>query len=104
MKNILFLSIFVSCFAFANTSSAQAYVTTEGYSACTTKKYLNDLISYANQKDIGAIQQLIDAGVCLQMAAGIPVYLMDTSWGLVEIRPKGMTDTVWTVQEGIRKK
>ena len=38
------------------------------------------------------------------MAGGIEVYLMETSWGLVEVRPKGTTNTVWTVQEGIKKK
>ena len=104
MKKLFFLFGFLFCFTFANTSLAQTYITVEGYSACTTKKYLNDLITYSTQKDYDAIQKLIDAGVCLQMAGGIEVYLMETSWGLVEVRPKGTTNTVWTVQEGIKKK
>ena len=45
------------------------------------KKYINDLIDYCNQKDLDAIQALLDSGLCLEMAEGITVYVMDSSWG-----------------------
>ena len=54
MKKLFFLFGFLFCFTFANTSLAQTYITVEGYSACTTKKYLNDLITYSTQKDYDA--------------------------------------------------
>ena len=37
------------------------------------------------------------------MKAGVTVYVADTSWGLVEIRPQGQTGTLWTVMEAIRR-
>ena len=100
------LPLFVCILFFCNTMNTQAqtaYKTVEGYTACVSKKYINDMIAYSNQKDYDAIQVLLDAGVCLVIAEGITVYLMDSSWGVVEIRPKGMTDTVWTVREAIKQ-
>jgi len=37
------------------------------------------------------------------LKGGVTVYLEDTSWGKVEIRPKGQTGTVWTVMEAISR-
>ena len=98
MKNLLTT---VALALFATTASYAQCTTKGGYYAAISKDYLEKLISYSVDDDTQAIQKLIDAGVVFGLKAGVTVYLEDTSWGKAEIRPKGMTQTVWTVTEAV---
>lgn len=88
---------------FCSSSTAQTtYRTVDGYPACVSKKYIDDFVTYSTDKDLKAMQSLLDTGVCISMKAGLTVYLVDTSWGLVSFRMKGDTNVFWTVREGIK--
>lgn len=84
---------------------AQAYVTVAGYIACITKAYKEKSTIYMVDKDFGAVESLIKDRLCVILKGGIPAYREDFTWtGLVEIRPKGTRDTLWTNVEAIKKK
>jgi hypothetical protein len=104
MKFFFSLITIIAMFGVSSNVSAQTeYKTVDGYAACISKKYIDDFVTYATQKDLDAMQQLLDAGLCISMAAGISVYVMDTTLGLVEFRLKGDTQTFWTVREGVKR-
>lgn len=103
MKNIIKIILTGLFISFSSLTFAQSYTTKDGYSACISKNYINKLLDYANDRDYDAMQILYDNGVCISMKAGVTVYVADTSWGLVEIRPQGQTGTLWTVMEAIRR-
>ena len=84
------------------TTAQTTYKTVDGYPACISKKYIDDFVTYSTQKDLEAMQSLLDAGVCLSMKPNLTVYLVESSWGLVSFRMKGDTNVFWTVREGLK--
>jgi hypothetical protein len=98
MKTICIIAI--SILGFSIQAQSQC-VTVGGYYAAITKGYFEKVISYSVDGDTEAIQKLMDAGVVFSLKAGVQVYLESTSWGKAEIRPKGMTETVWTNTEAV---
>ena len=85
------------------TSKAQTYTTNSGYVGCITKSAFDKYMKYAVAKDYAAAETLVKNQLCFSLKAGVTVYLEDTSWGKVEIRPKGLTGTIWTVMEAIKR-
>lgn len=84
---------------------AQTYVTVPGYIACITKADKEKSTRYMVDKDMEAVESLITARRCIILKGGDGVYREDSTWGgLVEIRPKGTTSTLWTNVEAIKKK
>jgi len=76
-------------------------VTNSGYYAATSKSLMNKCVQYSVNKDYDALQKLLDSGLVFSLKGSISVYVVKSSWGLVEIRPKGSTGTVWTNTEAI---
>jgi hypothetical protein len=85
------------------TSEAQTYTTNSGYVGCVTKSAFDKYMKYAVAKDYAAVATLEKNNLCFSLKAGVTVYVEDTSWGKVEIRPKGLTGTIWTVMEAIKR-
>jgi hypothetical protein len=98
---LLFVTLFLLICNYS--SNAQTYTTKSGYAGCITKAYLDKYIKYAVDKDYDACNVLTSNGYCFSLKSGVTVYLEDTSWGSVEIRPKGLTGTIWTVMEAISR-
>jgi len=103
MKNLLKLCLFTVLMSFGCFDADAQCVTKSGYYAATSQKALDLMIQYSVDKDYDALQKLLDAGLVFSMKSGMSVYIQDSTWtGSVEIRPKGMTGTVWTVKEAIK--
>jgi len=84
--------------------AAHAGCTTKGgYLAALTEDLLDKAVSYSVAGDIAALQTLMDAGLVFSLKSGVTVYIEDTKIfsGKVEIRPAGVTSTVWTVLEAV---
>ena len=105
-KLSLRLSAIILTFFISYSSSAQStYITVSGYNACLTEDYFDKLGDYSADRDLEAVQKLIDAQACFSLKAGVIVYVEEQRWnGVVEIRPKGQTVTVWTNIEAIESK
>tara|TARA_B100000989_G_C19502084_1_gene454746 strand:+ start:135 stop:440 length:306 start_codon:yes stop_codon:yes gene_type:complete len=100
MKKIFLLSL-IAFFSLA--SNAQTYTTKSGYVGCVSKSAFDKYMKYAVDKDYAAADALVKKQLCFSLKSGVTVYVEDTSWGKVEIRPKGLTGTIWTVMEAIRR-
>ena len=99
MKKLLLAPLLL--FLFSINSNAQSYTTKSGYIGCVSKSSFDKYMKYAVDKDYAAAEVLLKSQQCFSLKAGVTVYLEDTSWGKVEIRPKGSTGTVWTITEAI---
>lgn len=105
MKKTLTIVAFMSILLFSQKAKCQTtYITQSGYSACITEDYFDKLAKYSVDKDYDAIQILIDNQACFFLKEGVTVYVEEHRWsGVVEIRPKGQTGTVWTNIEAIKR-
>ena len=106
MRNSVFV-VLIMLFVFYPRSDAmaQAYVTVAGYIACITKADKEKSTRYMVDENMDAVRSLITERRCTILKGGDPVYREDFTWGgLVEIRPKGTRDTLWTNVEAIKKK
>ena len=106
MKKSFTLLAFLSILLFSKEAKCQStYITQSGFSACITEDYFDKLGDYSVDKDYDAIQKLIDNKVCFFLKEGVTVYVEEQRWnGVVEIRPKGQTGTVWTNIEAIKRR
>lgn len=94
--------LIIAIVALATVSVAQQiYTTQKGYMVATSKENLKLGMKYLAAKDYVAVKSLIDQGKAASLRPGQKVYLEDVSWGLVQIRPVGMTGVLWTVMEAI---
>ncbi len=83
--------------------ASDLYVTKSGYFGAINKEYFDVLVKRIGQKDLAAIEKMRDAGVVFIVKEGLKVYKEGSSWGAVEVRPKGKVGTFWTFREVIRK-
>lgn len=85
--------------------TVQNFVTVAGYIACITKADKERSTRYMINNDTEAASSLIEAGRCIILKGGDEVFREDVTWGgLAEIRPKGVTSTLWTNIEAIKEK
>jgi hypothetical protein len=83
------------------------YIASDSYFGCIRRDYFEKLLSYAVQKDFGALQQGLSAGVlagqCVDFKAGEEVFITDTASlsGIVKVRRRGSTTEYWTNYEAI---
>lgn len=94
--------IILAIVAMASVSSAQQiYTTKKGYIAAVTKSRLERAIKYIGQDDNAAFGIMLRSGQVAPLTRGIKVFVEDTSWGLIKIRPVGVIGTVWTVIDAV---
>lgn len=104
MKKIVMF--FVMIMVVLNVYASIRGVTVEGFVFARTKDQMNKVIKYLDDKKAfnTYVNQLEATGQGGILAGGIEVYIEDSSWGLVEIRPAGSTQTVWTVTEAVKRR
>ena len=78
------------------------YHTKAGYVVAQSKSDLSRFVGYASANDYGAMNAMLRSGRAIKMRAGLAVYIEDSSWGLIKIRPVGKIITVWTVREAVK--
>ncbi len=74
-----------------------------GYGACVTEELFDQLIDAAVKDDERAINYLLNNG-CIMTKAGIPVSVLDTSWGTAKVRAyvDDQAVVLWTNTENIQ--
>lgn len=77
------------------------YTTKPGYFAAIDEESYDKMMSFIVDKDMKALNILIDKGKIFELKEGLKVYLVKTSWGMAIIRPKGYDIKLWTVSEAI---
>lgn len=84
-------------------AEAQQGTTKGGYVACTTREALSrsTKILVSGDKDGWAAFIADRSNGCFFLKAGIPVYIESYKFTVMEIRPKGMTETVWVPSEAV---
>ena len=107
MKIIIFilvlLVIVVGCETDIKNQTENTYTTKEGYPAAINKHYIELAVEYATGHNHEALQKLIDQNIVFWLSPGKIVHITDgTFTGLVEIRPEGIQDTVWTMREALQ--
>ena len=69
---------------------------------CRDHDYFKRMQDYKTENDNEALDRAyltgLATGQCILLKAGTPVYLMDRAFlsGLIQVRPRGSTDLVWT--------
>ena len=78
--------------------------TVGGYFAAPTEELLDKVTELSIAKDYGALQQLMDAGLIIQLKSGLKVEVVKFKFSVVKIRVWGTNDEFWTVVEAIKNK
>jgi hypothetical protein len=78
------------------------YTTKPGYFAAVDEESYDKMMAFIIDKDMEALNILIDRGKVFQLKEGLKVYLVKHSWGKIIIRPKGYDIKLWTVSEAIK--
>ncbi len=85
----------------SNNNSGNSYITNSGYLAAYNKTSFDAVMECISNKDDECVNQLINSGQVIRLPEGMEVYLVDQTIATVKIRPKGSTNTLWTVIEAI---
>ena len=98
---ILSLVTILGC-AFISTEGLTATCTTKpGYAAAISESVLDEVVQYAVDKDMKALQSLVDSGLAFSIRGGISVYTVDVGWTKVSFRLPGKRSVLWTVREAL---
>ncbi len=98
---IALLSLSLLSHSIWKNDSQNLYSTKPGYFAAIDEESYDKMMSFIVDKDMKALNVLIDNGKIFELKEGLKVYLVKTSWGMVIIRPKGYDMRLWTVSEAI---
>lgn len=74
-----------------------------GYPICSTKEYMEDMVSFSVSGDSNSFYSYYRSGKCMTSKpfAGTQVYVIDRTWtGLVQFSKNGTK--LWTIREGIK--
>ncbi|MCB2190318.1 MAG: hypothetical protein KQI62_02060 [Deltaproteobacteria bacterium] len=106
MKRLLFCGMIIFSLLAPALASAGEYYTKKNAIACTSKKYLDQAITYAVQKDKIAFVKMMDGRRCTIVKPGIKVFLKDVSMfsDMMEVRPAGSTSTLWMTRDGLDRR
>ncbi|MGA9115316.1 MAG: hypothetical protein WB626_00910 [Bacteroidota bacterium] len=98
---LLLLSI---AFVFHEADAQALYVTNDGYLASTNKELLKRATELLDDDE--AFAQFLQDNYpdLFQLKKGIEVYLVDTDWGYVKVRPKRQSTEIWTYREAVSPK
>ena len=81
------------------------YITKEDYPAAFTIKALDRFMDCWAVHDTVCMARLVTSGEVLLLKPGIEVYKIGHKFpGYTEIRPRGYTTSLWTIDEAIKKK
>lgn len=105
MKKILIIFFTICSFCFA---SNLRLTKGDGYVFAKTKEQLEKVISLSVSKDHQALEKYVEKLERLEeggiLKENAKVYVEESTWGgLVKIRPKGETETWWTIIEALKK-
>ncbi len=97
MKTLLILSALAS--TTANAASLKG-----GYWACVSEDLFDQIGMAAVKKDKNAVKYLMNNG-CIVAKAGIPISILDTSWGTAKVRAYvgNQAIVLWTNTENINR-
>ena len=88
--------------AFISTEGLAATCTTKpGYAAAISESVLDEVVQYAVDKDMKALQSLVDSGLAFSIRGGVSVYTVDVGWTKVSFRLPGKRSVLWTVREAL---
>jgi hypothetical protein len=102
MKKFLVLASLVSSLAFSCLCFGET--TKDGYPACLTKEWLDDLIVFVAADDVKSINAYISMKRCVVLKGGIKVTVTDSS-GLIGTQTQFayMGIKFWTLREGLTR-
>lgn len=97
MKKLIIILLLAS-------ASVSAQTLKGGYGACMSADLFDQFVSAQVKSDERALTYLLSNG-CIVTKAGIPITIINVSWGTVKVRAySGDTSVVvWTNSENIRK-
>lgn len=81
-------------------AAAQAAVTKDGYFACLTEQYLDDVLSFAAAKDLRNIDAYIQQRKCVIMKGDLKVTIVNWGFTVHQFAFEGIK--LWTVSEGLK--
>ena len=85
---------------FSLNAFALSGTTNDGYFACQTEEWFDDLMSFVTAKDMDSIEAYRSANKCIILKSGLRVTILDTTWtGKIQFAFKGIK--MWTVSEAI---
>jgi len=84
--------------------SLQAETLKGGYLACTSEEAFDQITTAIAKKDNNLFTYLLKNG-CFQTKKGIPISVLDTSWGTAKIRAYAGNQSfvLWTNTENIQR-
>ena len=80
------------------------YVTKDGFYASTDPEQVEKMLTYAVQKDIGAMQKALNTGAVTELKPGVPVRIVDHKGFFattVKVRVIGDTTEFWTMSDAL---
>ena len=85
--------------------SANAAVLKGGYLACFTEHDFDELMEMVARKDMRGVDYLVKSDRCFIPKEGIPISVLNSSWGKVKVRAYVGDSAVvfWTVQESVQE-
>lgn len=86
---------------FGSSEGQQSYITKAGYIICVDKENVTKAYRLAGQGDDLAFKRFLNDNMCSMSKAGVKVFVIERSWGLVKLRPEGVYDGPWTLTEAI---
>ncbi len=106
MGRLLLMGLVLALLAVPSLARAIDYYTKENAIACTSKKFLDQAVTFAIQKDKVAFVRMMDGRRCTIVKPGIRVFLEDVSIfsDLMEVRPFGATTTLWMTRDGLDRR
>lgn len=76
----------------------------DGYCACESREDLERFVQFSVEKDYEAMSELLVTNKCVKITGGVKVFVQSSSVsGIVKIRPKGVSESSWTVVEALTK-
>ena len=105
MKMTAITVAIVSVFLFTSMVMADlTWVTKSNNFATFTEANLDRVISYSAAGDRRALQKMVEKEkTAFFLKSGVRVYVEETSWTKVRIRPEGETWSIWTVRDALHK-
>ena len=77
------------------------HYTEEGFVACSSRDALEDVLGVGDEMDQQVLKKKLENGQCFFLEAGTEVFVLQSEWGIVKIRPRATNQSYWTVREAV---